>query len=127
MHGNDLLQLLKVLRLLEAGYENVIAGRASYSDPVATVRRAEELGYRVVNFLAMGLDFGPYSSEPKVAGTSAAVRRGPRLGRRATATWSPWRCSPGTPRPRRPRRPSSSAALQLPVRQWSGSAQRRLA
>jgi hypothetical protein len=61
VHGNDL-----VLRLLKAGYDNVIAAVASYSDPGTTVRTAEDLGYRVVNFLAMGLDFGPYSSEPKV-------------------------------------------------------------
>ena len=61
VHGNDL-----VLQLLKAGYENVIAAVASYSDPVGTVTTAADLGYRVVNFLAMGLDFGAYSSEPKV-------------------------------------------------------------
>ena len=61
VHGNDL-----VLQLLKAGYTNVISAVASYSDPLATVRTAQELGYRVVNFLAMGLDFGPYSNEPKV-------------------------------------------------------------
>jgi methylase of polypeptide subunit release factors len=61
VHGNDLL-----LQLLKAGYDNVIAAVASYSDPVATVRTAGDLGYRVGNFLAMGLDFGTYSSEPKV-------------------------------------------------------------
>lgn len=66
-HGNDL-----VLRLLKAGYDNVITAVASYSDPATTVRIAEDLGYRVANFLAMGLDFGPYSSEPKVA---AHIRR----------------------------------------------------
>jgi hypothetical protein len=59
--GNDLL-----LQLLKSGYDNVIAAVASYSDPETTVRTAEDLGYRVANFLAMGLDFGPYSSEPKV-------------------------------------------------------------
>ncbi|MGY2084717.1 methylase [Blastococcus sp. SYSU DS0539] len=61
VRGNDL-----VLQLLKAGYTNVIAAVASYSDPLGTVRTAQELGYRVVNFLAMGLDFGPYSREPKV-------------------------------------------------------------
>jgi hypothetical protein len=59
--GNDLM-----LQLLKSGYDNVIAAVASYSDPETTVRTAEDLGYRVANFLAMGLDFGPYSSEPKV-------------------------------------------------------------
>ncbi|CCG03364.1 methylase [Blastococcus saxobsidens] len=62
VRGNDL-----VLQLLKAGYTNVVCALASYSDPEATVRTAQDLGYRVVNFLAMGLDFGPYSSEPKVA------------------------------------------------------------
>jgi methylase of polypeptide subunit release factors len=61
VHGNDL-----VLQLFKAGYDNVIAAVASYSDPEATVRTAGDLGYRVGNFLAMGLDFGRYSSEPKV-------------------------------------------------------------
>ena len=61
IRGNDL-----VLQLLKAGYDNVIAAVASYSDPQTTVRTAEDLGYRVANFLAMGLDFGPYSNEPKV-------------------------------------------------------------
>jgi hypothetical protein len=60
--GNDL-----ALQLLKAGYDNVIVAVPSYSDPLTTVHTARELGYRVANFLAMGLDFGPYSSEPKVA------------------------------------------------------------
>lgn len=61
VHGNDL-----ALQLLKAGYDDVITAVASYSDPETTVRTAQDLGYRVVNFLAMGLDFGTYSSEPKV-------------------------------------------------------------
>jgi len=61
VRGNDL-----VLQLLKAGYGNVITAVASYSDPATTVRTAQDLGYRVVNFLAMGLDYGRYSSEPKV-------------------------------------------------------------
>jgi methylase of polypeptide subunit release factors len=61
VYGNDLM-----LQLLKSGYENVIAAVASYSDPGTTVRTAADLGYRVANFLAMGLDYGPYSNEPKV-------------------------------------------------------------
>ncbi len=61
VRGNDL-----VLQLLKAGYDNVITAVASYSDPETTVRTAQELGYRVVNFLAMALDYGRYSAEPKV-------------------------------------------------------------
>ena len=60
-YGND-----SVLQLLKAGYESVITAVASYSDPAGTVRTAADLGYRVVNFLAMALDFGRYSSEPRV-------------------------------------------------------------
>jgi methylase of polypeptide subunit release factors len=61
-----------MLQLLKAGYDNVIAAVSSYSDPAATVATARDLGYRVANFLAMGLDFGPYSLEPKVR---AQIRR----------------------------------------------------
>jgi predicted RNA methylase len=61
VHGNDL-----ALQLLKAGYRNVVVAVPSYSDPETTVRTAGDLGYRVVNFLAMGLDYGPYSSEPRV-------------------------------------------------------------
>jgi methylase of polypeptide subunit release factors len=61
VRGNDL-----VLQLLKAGYDNVVAAVASYSDPATSVATAADLGYRVANFLVMALDFGPYSSEPKV-------------------------------------------------------------
>jgi len=61
VYGNDL-----VLQLLKAGYRNVVTAVPSYADPGTTVRTAGDLGYRVVNFLAMGLDYGEYSSEPRV-------------------------------------------------------------
>jgi predicted RNA methylase len=73
VHGNDL-----VLQLLKGGYPNVVVAVASYSDPAETVRTAADLGYRVVNFLAMGLDYGTYSSEPKVRDH---IRRICRAGR----------------------------------------------
>jgi methylase of polypeptide subunit release factors len=60
-YGND-----PVLQLLKAGYDSVITAVPSYSDPATTVTTAADLGYRVVNFLAMALDFGQYSREPKV-------------------------------------------------------------
>jgi predicted RNA methylase len=60
-YGNDLL-----LQLLKAGYDSVVAAVASYSDPAATLAAAADSGYRVVNFLAMALDFGPYSNQPRV-------------------------------------------------------------
>jgi methylase of polypeptide subunit release factors len=61
-----------MLALLKAGYDNVISAVSSYSDPTATLATAADLGYRVANFLAMGLDFGTYSREPKVL---AQIRR----------------------------------------------------
>jgi methylase of polypeptide subunit release factors len=61
-YGNDLL-----LRLLKAGFDHLLVALPSYSDPAATLAAAGELGYRVANFLAMGLEFGAYSREPKVA------------------------------------------------------------
>ncbi|MPQ99757.1 methylase [Modestobacter sp. I12A-02628] len=59
--GNDL-----TLQLLKAGHRHVIVALPSYADPVTTLATARDAGYRVVNFLAMGLDFGQYSSEPVV-------------------------------------------------------------
>jgi hypothetical protein len=60
-HGNDL-----ALRLLEAGFEHLLIALPSYSAPAETLATAADLGYRVANFLAMGLSFGRYSREPKV-------------------------------------------------------------
>jgi hypothetical protein len=61
VYGNDL-----VLRLLKAGHQSVVTAVPSYSDPAGTLAAAAEHGYRVVNFLAMALDYGTYSSQPKV-------------------------------------------------------------
>jgi methylase of polypeptide subunit release factors len=61
-YGNDL-----ALRLLTAGFDHLLVALPSYSDPAATLAAAAEQGYRVANFLAMGLEFGAYSREPKVA------------------------------------------------------------
>jgi methylase of polypeptide subunit release factors len=61
-YGNDL-----VLRLLDAGFDHLLVALPSYSDPAATLAAAGGHGYRVANFLAMGLEFGAYSREPKVA------------------------------------------------------------
>jgi hypothetical protein len=61
VHGNDL-----VLRLLKAGFDHLLVALPSYSDPAETLATAADLGYRVANFLAMGLEFGRYSLEPKV-------------------------------------------------------------
>jgi methylase of polypeptide subunit release factors len=60
-HGNDL-----ALRLLKAGFDHLLMALPSYSDPAETLATAADLGYRTANFLAMGLEFGIYSGEPKV-------------------------------------------------------------
>ncbi|WP_249522566.1 methylase [Modestobacter marinus] len=60
-YGNDM-----VLRLLKAGFDHLLVALPSYSDPAATLSAAHDLGYRVANFLALGLEFGAYSGEPKV-------------------------------------------------------------
>jgi methylase of polypeptide subunit release factors len=61
-YGNDL-----ALRLLTAGFDHLLVALPSYSDPAATLAAAAQQGYRVANYLAMGLEFGAYSREPKVA------------------------------------------------------------
>jgi methylase of polypeptide subunit release factors len=61
-YGNDL-----VLRLLAAEFDHLLVALPSYSDPAATLAAAGKQGYQVANFLAMGLEFGAYSREPKVA------------------------------------------------------------
>ena len=59
--GNALL-----VRLLGGPWENVVAAVASYADPVGTLEVAADAGYRVASFLAMPLELGRYSREPKV-------------------------------------------------------------
>jgi methylase of polypeptide subunit release factors len=60
-HGNEL-----ALRRVKAGFAHLLVALPSYSDPAETLSTAADLGYRVANFLAMGLEFGRYSNEPKV-------------------------------------------------------------
>ncbi|MBW4689496.1 MAG: class I SAM-dependent methyltransferase [Komarekiella atlantica HA4396-MV6] len=52
--------------LLSLGYENVLVLVSSYSNPKGTLKQAKENGYCVSNFLILPLEFGYYSSEPKV-------------------------------------------------------------
>ena len=68
-YGNDLS-----LRLVHAGFDHVLIALPSYSDPAATVAAAQQAGYRTANFLAMGLEFGAYSREPKVREHIARLR-----------------------------------------------------
>lgn len=53
-------------KLLSLGYENVLAMIASYSNPVGAIDYALTQGYHIANFIISPLNFGYYSSEPKV-------------------------------------------------------------
>lgn len=61
-------------QLLSLDYENVLLMVSSYSNPVDTIDRALEEGYYVTKFLVTPLQFGYYSSEPKVRNTIAKLR-----------------------------------------------------
>ncbi len=47
-------------------YENVLVLISSFSNPINTLNLAKENGYYVQNFMVVPLEFGYYSSEPKV-------------------------------------------------------------
>ncbi|MFN6470435.1 MAG: SAM-dependent methyltransferase [Nostoc sp. SerVER01] len=52
--------------LLTLGYENVLVLVSSFSNPTSTLDVAKQNGYSVENFMILPLQFGYYSSEPKV-------------------------------------------------------------
>ncbi len=52
--------------LLSLGCETAMLMISAYSNPVATIQLAIERGYSVTNFMITPLQFGYYSSEPKV-------------------------------------------------------------
>lgn len=52
--------------LLSLDYENVLVLVSSYSNPISTIKTAEDNGYSVNKFVVLPLQFGYYSSEPKV-------------------------------------------------------------
>jgi len=61
--------------LLTLGYPNVMQLVSSYSNPVGTIAAASENGYAVADFMITPLQFGYYSSEPKVKNCIAALRQ----------------------------------------------------
>lgn len=61
-------------RLLSLDYENVLLMVSSYSNPVDTIDYALDRGYLVSKFLVSPLQFGYYSSEPKVRQTIAKLK-----------------------------------------------------
>lgn len=52
--------------LLSLGYDHVLVMVSSYSNPEGLIDHAITMGYGTANFLISPLDFGYYSSEPKV-------------------------------------------------------------
>lgn len=61
-------------RLLTLKYRSVMVLVSSYSNPLETMRCAAEQGYTVANFMVTPLQFGYYSSEPKVKNWIAKLR-----------------------------------------------------
>ena len=61
-------------KLLSLDYANVMLMISSYSNPVDTIDYAQEQGYCIAKFLITPLEFGYYSSEPKVRNTIAKLR-----------------------------------------------------
>lgn len=53
-------------QLLSLGCENALLMISAYSNPVETIEHAIAEGYQVVDFMVSPLQFGYYSSEPKV-------------------------------------------------------------
>jgi methylase of polypeptide subunit release factors len=62
-------------RLLALGSETVMLMISAYSNPVNTIEQAIGAGYRVTDFMITPLQFGYYSSEPKVRDWIAELRK----------------------------------------------------
>lgn len=61
-------------RLLTLSYPSVMLLVSSYSNPLGTLECAAEQGYTVADFMVTPLQFGCYSSEPKVRNWIAKLR-----------------------------------------------------
>ena len=61
--------------LLSLGYENVLVLISSFSNPTSTLNLAKENGYCVQNFMVLPLQFGYYSSDPKVKNHIEELRK----------------------------------------------------
>ena len=60
--------------LLSLNYENVLLMISSYSNPEGLINYAATAGYSIPNFIVAPLNFGFYSSEPKVKNRIAELR-----------------------------------------------------
>jgi hypothetical protein len=61
--------------LLSVGCENVLLMISAYSNPIETVEYAIDQGYQIVDFMVSPLQFGYYSSEPKVKNWISELRQ----------------------------------------------------
>jgi methylase of polypeptide subunit release factors len=61
--------------LLSLGYDNVLLLVSSFSNPESTIVHAKANGYHVTNFIVLPLEFGYYSSEPKVKNHIEELRK----------------------------------------------------
>lgn len=61
-------------KLLSLNYDRVVILIASYSNPQSTIKHAKSLNYNVEKFTILPLEFGYYSSEPKVKNHIAQMR-----------------------------------------------------
>lgn len=62
-------------RLFSVGCDRVFSLISAYSNPIETIEYALAQGYKVIDFTIAPLQFGYYSSEPKVKETINALRR----------------------------------------------------
>lgn len=53
-------------RIIECGFEQLILLFASFSNPVSIIEHASAHGYKVLDFAVRSMQFGSYSSEPRV-------------------------------------------------------------
>ncbi len=74
--GTDGSTLTK--QLLSLGYDNVLLMISSFSDPEGTIAHAIAKGYSIADFVVVPLQFGQYSSEPKVKNTIKDLRESKR-------------------------------------------------
>ncbi|WP_242067362.1 SAM-dependent methyltransferase [Leptolyngbya sp. FACHB-711] len=62
-------------KLLSVDCENVILMISAYSNPIDTIEHAIDQGYQVSDFMVTPLQFGYYSSEPKVRNWISEMQR----------------------------------------------------
>ncbi len=74
LHGGiDGITITK--KLLDLNYENALMMVSSYGNPQGLIDYAASKGYYVANFMISPLNFGYYSSEPKVKNRIAELKR----------------------------------------------------